>query len=64
MEEIRHEDQPISPSKFANLHGSGNRNAWKVIWLRFPGSEQWVLADTCRTLQKAETMRMFGANGP
>jgi hypothetical protein len=62
--EIRHEELPTSPSGFANLHGSGNRNAWKAIWLRFPGSERWVLADNCRTLQKAETARMFGESTP
>jgi hypothetical protein len=59
--EIKHEEHIISPSGFANLHGSGNRNAWKAIWLRLPGSEQWMLADTCRALQASAMARMFGA---
>ena len=59
--EIRCGEQSLSPSAFANLKGSGNRNAWKAVWLRFPGSEQWVLADTCRTQQKALIARLFGA---
>jgi hypothetical protein len=41
--------------------GCGNRNAWKVIWLRFPGNEQWVLADVCRTRQNAAIARLFAA---
>jgi hypothetical protein len=62
--EIKHADRAISPSGFANLHGSGNRNAWKAIWLRFPGSEQWVLADVCRALQKAGLAQLFGNQTP
>jgi len=57
--EIQHNEQPISPSRFANLRGSGNRNAWKAVWLRFPGGEQWLLADTCRATQKALISRLF-----
>jgi hypothetical protein len=51
--EIKSGDLALTPSGFANLQGSGNRNAWKAVWLRFPGNEQWVLADVCRTKQKA-----------
>ena len=54
----------LSPSAFANLRGSGHRNAWKALWLRFPGSEQWILADTCRAQQKALIARLFGAAEP
>jgi hypothetical protein len=62
--EIRSGEQSLSPSAFANLKGSGNRNAWKAVWLRFPGSEQWILADTCRAQQKALVARLFGAADP
>jgi hypothetical protein len=62
--EIRCGEQSLSPSAFANLKGSGNRNAWKAIWLRFPGSEQWVLADTGRAQQKALIARLFGTAEP
>lgn len=62
--EIRCGEQMLSPSAFANLRGSGHRNAWKALWLRFPGSEQWILADTCRAQQKALIARLFGAAEP
>ncbi|TWI66382.1 hypothetical protein IP91_02195 [Pseudoduganella lurida] len=37
----------LSPSSFANRHDKG-RNAWRMVWLRFPGNEFWVRADDCR----------------
>jgi len=59
--EIKFGDLALTPSAFANLRGSGNRNAWKAVWLRFPGNEQWVLADVCRSKQKTAIARLFGA---
>jgi hypothetical protein len=43
----------LSPSQLANLHG-GSRNAWRVIWLRFPGSPEWRRAAHCRALRLAQ----------
>jgi len=40
---------------------AGTRNAWHTIWLRFPGNEQWLLADTCRARQNAALARLFGS---
>jgi hypothetical protein len=57
--EIKYGEHTISPSCFANLYGSGNRNAWKAIWLRFPGSSEWLLADVCRAARKNAIARMF-----
>ena len=57
--EIKYGEHAVSPSCFANLHGSGNRNAWKAVWLRLPGSDTWLLADTCRAVQKAAMMRLL-----
>lgn len=37
----------LSPSQFANRHATG-RNAWRFIWLRFPGDDYWIRADKCR----------------
>ncbi|MYM69831.1 hypothetical protein GTP45_23725 [Pseudoduganella sp. FT55W] len=37
----------LTPSLFANRHTKG-RNAWRFIWLRFPGEEYWVHALDCR----------------
>ena len=62
-DDVQYDGQAVSPSGFANRHGSGNRNAWKVIWLRFPGSEQWLLADVCRAQQSAAIARLFGGDG-
>ncbi len=59
--EIKYGEYAISPSCFANLHGSGNRNAWKAIWLRFPGSAEWLLADVCRSAKKAAIARLLGS---
>src|SRR5471030_441327 len=42
--QIKCGEQSISPSRFANLRGSGNRNAWKAIWLRIPSSDEWLPA--------------------
>lgn len=58
--EIKYAEHAISPSCFANLHGSGNRNAWKAIWLRLPGSDEWLLADVCRSARKAAIARLLG----
>jgi hypothetical protein len=62
--QIKHGAHAVSPSCFANLQGSGNRNAWKAVWLRFPGSVEWLLADTCRAARKAAIARMFDAAEP
>ncbi|GGY03150.1 hypothetical protein GJV26_00925 [Massilia dura] len=41
------DDATLTPSSFANRHASG-RNAWRFVWLRFPGNDCWVRADECR----------------
>ncbi|MQA20694.1 hypothetical protein [Rugamonas rivuli] len=57
--EIKYGKHAVSPSCFANLQGSGNRNAWKAIWLRLPGSDAWLLADVCRAARKAAIARLL-----
>ncbi|OFA03589.1 hypothetical protein [Duganella sp. HH101] len=57
--EIKYGKHAVSPSCFANLQGSGNRNAWKAVWLRLPGSDAWLLADVCRAARKAAITRML-----
>jgi len=45
---IRADDgTPITPSQFANRRAKG-RNAWRFIWLRFPGDDYWTCALECR----------------
>ena len=38
----------LTPSLFANRHAKG-RNAWRFVWLRFPGNDDWSRAADCRT---------------
>ncbi|UTY56417.1 hypothetical protein [Massilia sp. erpn] len=47
-EHIVCESRSLTPSAFANLHGCGQRNAWRAIWLRRPGEADWFLARDCR----------------
>ena len=47
----------LTPSQFANRYAKG-RNAWRFVWLRFPGDDYWSRAIDCRIrfndqLQKA-----------
>jgi hypothetical protein len=60
--EIKYGEHAISPSCFANLFGSGNRNAWKAVWLRLPGSTEWLLADVCRSARKAAIARLMAGD--
>ncbi len=47
-EQIISDGLPITPSQLANLRGCGTRNAWRTIWLRFPGTTRWQRANECR----------------
>ncbi|GAB2879650.1 hypothetical protein GCM10027277_56060 [Pseudoduganella ginsengisoli] len=38
----------LTPSLFANRR-TGGRNAWRFVWLRFPGNDYWIRAADCRT---------------
>lgn len=38
----------LTPSIFANRHAKG-RNAWRFVWLRFPGDDYWIRADQYRS---------------
>ena len=62
--EIKYGEHAMSPSRFANLQGSGNRNAWKAVWLCLPGSEEWLLADVCRSARLAAIARLIGDSAP
>lgn len=44
---VSDEGASLTPSVFANRHAQG-RNAWRFIWLRFAGEEQWIRAYDCR----------------
>ena len=63
-DEIKYGAYAMSPSRFANLQGSGNRTAWKAIWLCLPGSDEWVLADVLRSARQAAVARLLGEGAP
>lgn len=43
----------LTPSQFVNRHAEG-RNAWRFVWLRFPGEANWVRAFDCRTRMRKQ----------
>lgn len=47
-DEIVYDGQPHSPSSLANSITNSSRNAWRDLWLRFPGERNWILADAFR----------------
>ena len=49
----------LTPSLFANRHAKG-RNAWRFIWLRFPGDDYWILAGNCRV--RADQLQLMKSN--
>lgn len=45
---LRYAGKLTSPSGFANLVGGTNRNAWKVVWILLPGTQDWMQASKLR----------------
>lgn len=52
---IKFNEAFVSPSGFANAVGGVRRNAWKVIWILFPHSTTWKLAETLRRKKPRQT---------
>ncbi|UUZ50448.1 hypothetical protein LP420_11615 [Massilia sp. B-10] len=48
VDQILYQGEARSPSGFVNAVGGVRRNAWKSVWLLFPDSKHWQLADTLR----------------
>ena len=48
-DQILYNGKPVSPGGFVNAVGGIRRNAWRSIWILFPNSKDWKLADTLRT---------------
>ena len=48
-DKVLYNGQSLSPSKFVNAVGGIRRNAWQCIWLLFPDTKEWKLAQTLRT---------------
>ncbi len=59
--------ESLTPSLFANRQTTG-RNAWRFVWLRFPGDDYWIRAADCRTRVEAQlqiqAMREISASEP
>ena len=47
-DELVYDEQPISPSEFANRVTGTSRNAWRDLWIKRPGDQDYSLADTLR----------------
>jgi len=56
---LNYDGNAISPSGFVNAVGGIRRNAWKCIWLLFPDSKEWKLADSLRTKERPRRTRRF-----
>jgi hypothetical protein len=54
---ILYNGQAVSPTGFANAVGGIRRNAWRCIWILFPDSKDWKLADTLRKRERVRRVR-------
>ena len=54
---ILYNGQAVSPTGFANAVGGIRRNAWRCIWILFPDSKDWKLADSLRTRERPRRAR-------
>lgn len=52
---VSEEGVSLTPSQFVNRHAKG-RNAWRFIWVRYPGDEYWIRAANCRS--RVEELRL------
>ena len=52
-DDLIYDGRPVSPHQMAQTVAGDGRNAWRVLWLRFPGEKTWTNAGLLRTrLQK------------
>ena len=56
-DQILYNGKAVSPSGFVNAVGGIRRNAWHSIWILFPDSKDWKLADTLRTSARPRRAR-------
>ena len=45
---ILHEGRPVSPREFTLAVAGNGRNAWRDLWVRFPGQRSWIRAMVLR----------------
>ena len=55
-EKIIYKDDTYSPSQLASkIAHNSSRNAWRDLWIRFPGDTKWKLADEIRRHESKQT---------
>jgi hypothetical protein len=47
-DQLQYEGRTVSPSAFVNSAGRAGRNAWKAVWILFPTTSTWKLAESLR----------------
>lgn len=47
-DEIMFQGESVSPAQLANRIAGSTRNAWRDLWILFPGERQWKLASVRR----------------
>ena len=45
---ITYDGRSLSPRQFVNFIAGNSRNAWRDLWIRFPGTKAWRCADAMR----------------
>jgi hypothetical protein len=48
-DQLQYEGRSVSPSAFVNSAGRYGRNAWKSVWILFPTTSTWTLAESLRS---------------
>lgn len=51
-DQVVYEGMQTSPSGFANTVTKSSRNAWRDLWIRKPGDQDWIFADDLRNETK------------
>lgn len=47
-EKIIYKDEPFSPSQLVRKITNTTRNAWRDLYIQYPGKKEWKLADVLR----------------
>lgn len=54
-DQLMFQGRRVSPRLFTQLVAPGVRNAWRDLWLRFPGTHEWKRAASIRKEQQKST---------
>jgi hypothetical protein len=53
-DDLIYEGRAVSPNQMVQQVTGGGRNAWRELWIRFPGEKTWVNAASLRTRQSKQ----------